>query len=219
MKKLFFTGLFAALSLVASADDGFTIKNSFQVDKEGRIYRGKEPKKLVNELYAKGITDVLIFKNEVKKEVTEEIAELTKLGITSHHIPFGWRNYQSMQLACEQVVDGLNLIHTIKQKNGTIFFHCTAGEDRTGMLAGLYRMLEEKLTAGDVFKTEMCGRGYSDGNPHKPAMVYGAIEKELTPLFVTLAQKIERKEWVFGKITKESCKSLKVAPTKLRCRN
>ena len=182
------------LSSSAFAIDGVTIPNAFQVDREGHIFRGKEPKKLVSQLRGIGITDVLIFKNEVKTEVTTEIADLRALGIRPHHIPFRWKNLESNQKACEQIVDAINLIYTTKARNGSIYFHCTAGEDRTGMLAGLYRMLEENLSANQVFQSEMCARGYSDGNPHKPGIVHGAIQKELTPLFIALAHKIERRE-------------------------
>jgi hypothetical protein len=206
------------LSSSAFAIDGVTIPNAFQVDREGHIFRGKEPKKLVSQLRSIGITDVLIFKNEVKTEVTTEIADLRALGIRPHHIPFRWKDLESNQKACEQIVDAINLIYTTKARNGSIYFHCTAGEDRTGMLAGLYRMLEENLSANQVFSSEMCARGYSDGNPHKPGIVHGAIQKELTPLFIALAQKIERREWTLGRITKASCRQLPIAPTKVKCR-
>lgn len=200
------------------AVDGLTIPNSFQVDKDGNVFRGKEPKALVDELAHIGISDVIIFKNEVKDEVQKELASLKELGIKSHHIPFRWKQFNSMTEACEQTVQALNIIHKVKAKNGKVFFHCTAGEDRTGMLAGLYRMLEEKLTQGTAFRTEMCARGYSDGNSHKPGMVTGAIQKELTPLFLALSAKIESGEWKLGKLTKKSCQDLLVSPTKLKCK-
>lgn len=218
MKNLILLTLLTASSFSAFAIDGVTIPNSFQVDREGHIFRGKEPKKLVKQLADIGITDVLIFKNEVKTEVTTEIADLRALGIRPHHIPFRWKAFESMQKGCEQVVDALNLIYNTKARNGSIYFHCTAGEDRTGVLAGLYRMLEENLSTNQVFKAEMCARGYSDGNPNKPGMVHGAIQKELTPLFIALAVKIEKREWVLGRINKASCRQLNIAPTKVKCR-
>ncbi len=210
--------LILALSMPTFAVDGLTIPNSFQVDREGHVFRGREPKKLIGELAAIGISDVLIFKNEIKTEVTDEITELKTLKITPHHIPFRWKQIPSMEEACEQVVDALNLISKIKSEKGSIYFHCTAGEDRTGMLAGLYRMLEEQLGLNKVFKDEMCARGYSDGNPNKPGMVHGAIRKELTPLFIALAKKIESGSWQLGKIKKSSCKGIEVQPTTLTCK-
>lgn len=201
----------------AYAVDGLTIPNSHQVDREGHIFRGREPKKLITELKDFGITDVLIFKNDVKGEVEQEIAGLRSLGIRPFHIPFRWKEFASMEEACGQVVDALNLLYKVKQNGGAIFFHCTAGEDRTGMLAGLYRMLEENLSSAKAFRYEMCNRGYSDGNAHKPGLVTGAIQKELTPLFVALSQKVESGAWTLGRISKRSCLGLKVAPTKLKC--
>lgn len=215
--KTLLSSLVLVLSFNSFAVDGLTIPNSFQVDKDGNIFRGKEPKALVDELAHIGISDVIIFKNEVKDEVTKEIAALKILGIKSHHIPFRWKAYPTMQEACEQTVEALNIIHKVKQVNGKVFFHCTAGEDRTGMLAGLYRMLEEKAPKDKMFKEEMCARGYSNGNTHKPGMVTGAIQKELTPLFNALSAKVESGEWKLGKLTKKSCKGLVVEATKLKC--
>ncbi len=216
MKTLILSALL--ISFNSFAVDGLTIPNAFQVDREGNVYRGKEPKKLVDELAHIGISDVIIFKNEVKDEVQTEISELKRLGIKSHHIPFRWKEFPSIVEACEQTVDALNVIHNVKSVNGKVFFHCTAGEDRTGMLAGLYKMLEEKSSAEKVFRGEMCTRGYSDGNSKKPGMVTGAIQKELTPLFIALSAKIESGEWKLGKISKASCKKLVIQPTKLKCK-
>lgn len=216
MKTLITIALF--ISFNSFAVDGLTIPNSFEVDKSGNVFRGKEPRTLVDELAHIGITDVIIFKNEVKDEVQKEVAALKELGIKPHHIPFRWKQFNSMVEACEQTVEALNTIHKVKQVNGKVFFHCTAGEDRTGMLAGLYKMLEEKASAAHVFKGEMCSRGYSDGNPHKPGMVTGAIQKELTPLFIALSAKVESGEWKLGKIPKSSCKKIVVQPTKLKCK-
>lgn len=213
-----------ALTLLSSlssafAFDGLTIGNSFQVDKEGQVFRGKEPKKLVNELADIGITDVIIFKNEVKTEVTKEIADLKEFKIKSHHIPFRWKDLESMELACTQVVEALNIIAKTKAKGGSVYFHCTAGEDRTGLLAGIFRMMEDNLSMAKVFKTEMCARGYSDGNSKKPVMVHESIQKELTPLFIAIAKKVEAGDMVLGKVSKTICKSLEIEPTDMTCKS
>jgi protein-tyrosine phosphatase len=205
------------LSLSSFADDGLTIANSHRVDKSGNVYRGREPKQLVDELAHFGVSDVIIFKNDVKGETTTEIKRVQELGMTPHHIPFQWKDFKSMTEACEQTIEALNIIQDVKSKNGKVFFHCTAGEDRTGMLAGLYRMLDEKLSVDVVFKDEMCARGYSNGNKKKPRMVSSAIEKELTPLFISLSGKIASGEWKAGKLKKSSCKDLLILPTTLKC--
>lgn len=49
-------------------------------------------------------------------------------------------------------------------------------------------MLDEGKSMKWVFKNEMCAKGFSDGNPEKPVSVTSAIQKELTPLFVAVAE-------------------------------
>ena len=216
MKTLLFALMSLSLSSFAGVD-GLTIPNSHQVDKEGNVFRGRQPEKKVDELAHIGITDVIIFKNDVKGEVAKEITELNRLGIKSHHIPFRWKQYPSMQEACEQIVQAITIIRDVKKVNGKSFLHCTAGEDRTGTVMGLYRMMTEKMTQAQVFRSEMCPRGFSDGNPHKPKAVTSAIEAELTPLFVTLAGKVEKGELKINTLSKASCKNLQVVKTNLRC--
>lgn len=216
MKILLFALMSMGLSSFAGVE-GLTIPNSHQVDKEGNVFRGRQPEKKVDELAHIGITNVIIFKNDVKGEVVKEIEELNRLGVKSHHIPFRWKQYPSMQEACEQIIEAITIIRDVKKVNGKTFLHCTAGEDRTGTVMGLYRMMTEKMSMNQVFRGEMCPRGFSDGNPHKPKAVTSAIEAELTPLFVTLAGKVERGEWKLNSLSKVSCKNLQVVPTNLRC--
>jgi hypothetical protein len=217
MKILLFVLMTMSLSSFAAGVPGLTIPNSHQVDKDGNVFRGREPQKLVDELAHIGISDVIIFKNDTKGEVPKEIAELQRLGITPHHIPFHWKQYPSMQEACEQVIDALTVIRDVKAANGKVYLHCTAGEDRTGAVMGLYRMLSENMTMAQVMSQEMCPNGFSDGNPDKPRAVTSAIEAELTPLFVTLAGKIQRGEWKLNALPKSSCKGIMLAKTNLRC--
>jgi hypothetical protein len=80
-----------------------------------------------------------------------------------------------------------------------IFFHCSVGEDRTGYLAGLYRLLRvASATPRAMFNEEMCERGYASGNPFKPyRAVVEKLDSQLTPLFLKMAFLIET-----GKLTK-----------------
>lgn len=217
--KTLMTFLVLISSLSALAVDGLTIKNSFEVGKSGNVFRGREPGKNVGELAHIGITDVIIFKNEVKQEVTKEIAALKELGLKSHHIAFEWKDLSSMQGPCEEVIEALQIIELVKSKNDKVYFHCTAGEDRTGVLAGLFQMLDAKQSRAAVFKDEMCARGYADGNLKKPFMVYNAVHKALTPLFIALAEKIESGELKSGKLSKKVCRDIKVRPSALKCRS
>ena len=195
------------------------IPNFEKVDKEGNVFRGKEPKKVgaVDALAAFGITDVVIFKNDIKGEVVKEIAELDGHKIASYEIPFKWKEID-FNVACLQVVEALNIIQKVKSEDGKVLFHCTAGEDRTGLLAGTYKMITEKISAQTAFEKEMCAKGYSDGNPGKFGMVTGPIQKGLTPLFLAFAERIESGKIKAGKISKSVCKDFVLGPTTLTCK-
>jgi tyrosine-protein phosphatase SIW14 len=42
-----------------------------------------------------------------------------------------------------------------------LFIHCTLGQDRTGLMIGLYRVLFEKMNAADAY-SEMLGYGFKN---------------------------------------------------------
>ncbi len=205
------------LLLAFSVKAEITIKNFHSVDSEESLYRGRQPGKLVSELPSLGITDVIIFKNDTRGEVIKEIAALKTLEIQSHHIPFRWKDYSSVQVACEQLIDAMTIMRDRREQGGRVFIHCTAGEDRTGALAGLFRMLDEGLDRETVFREEMCDRGFSDGNGHKPYYVTSSIQKELTPIFVAMARQIDKGYLTMNNLDRNVCKTLKVYPTKLSC--
>lgn len=202
----------ASLSPFESTVNGISIANTHEVI--SGVLRGSEPAKKVAELKDFGIDEVIIFKSQTKTEVDDELLALQTLGIKSHHIPFKWKQLESAQAACEQLVDALAIIRRAQRNKKDIFFHCTVGEDRTGMLAGLLRMQEEGLSADEAFRDEMCANGYADGNPKKPWHVANAIHQELTPLFFALAAKIEAGET----LTKKSCRGLAPDAVKRTCR-
>jgi hypothetical protein len=90
--KLFLLCFFFLSFLEAYALEGLSIQNAYQVDKVGQVFRGREPKTKIIELAEFGITDVIIFKNQLRTEVDQEIVSLKKLGLRYHHIPFRWKN-------------------------------------------------------------------------------------------------------------------------------
>lgn len=177
----------------------------------GQVIRGASPEGQVDKLLGYGITHVLIFKNQLtnKTDVTDEIAELKSRGHFSDaqvkQIPFLWRKLPADSSACEQVIEGLAFLrHASQQPGAKVFFHCTVGEDRTGLLAGLYRMAFQGLPLEEAFgeetqsaegaelkSGEMCSRGYEAGNPLKKLEVAQTIQNELTPVFIRVAFFIE----------------------------
>lgn len=211
---------FLFLALVfpfAHAQTEITIGNFHQVDREGQVFRGREPKKAVSELKDIGVTDVIIFKNDVRGEVAREKEELKELGIRYHHIPFLWKDLPSLPEACRQTVKALRIIKKVKSVGGKVFFHCTAGEDRTGLLAGVYKMLTSGFSRQVAFETEMCRHGYANANPGKPAFVVDSIERGLTPLFLEMSRLIETGRLNQKTLSYAACGEIELIPTDLQC--
>ncbi len=195
-----------------------SIQNFFTVDQNETVFRGREPGKNISQLQSLNVTDVIIFKNDTKGEVVRELAALETLGMNAHHIPFQWKDIPSMQVACEQVIEALTIIKKVRAGGGSVFFHCTAGEDRTGLLSGLFRMIDENMDQTTAFEEEMCAKGYSDGNVKKPKVVTSAIEQGLTPLFITMAGMVENGQISLKKLDKKVCKNIKISMEKKQCR-
>jgi hypothetical protein len=178
-----------------SSVPGISIRNTHAVDTEGKVLRGQQPGGKATELIAAGVTDVLIFKEENKTEVRSELRSLEELGISGKHVlnvPSQWKEGVPYRESCGQVVQSLGFIlAAARRPDGKVFFHCTSGEDRTGMLAGLYRMLTQGWDARGAFEREMCARGYEAGNRGKPSPVVALVRENLTPVFLRLAWLIE----------------------------
>ena len=86
-----------------------------------------------------------------------------------------------------------------------IFFHCTVGEDRTGYLAGLWKMLSDNVSRNEAFHNEMCINGYGAGNPIKPDYVVNEIRQDLTPMFTYMAYLIDKNLVSLANLTKRYC--------------
>ena len=205
---------FAGLeSKFTSSVEGISIPNTHMLDDNGTVYRGMAPGKRIQQLVDLGITDVLIFKNQTRKEVDKEIVALKELGYSNeqiHHIPFKWKDINDFKSACIQTVDALKLIKEVYESDSrSIFFHCTVGEDRTGHLAGIWDMLLEGSSTHESFQTQMCERGYGAGNDHKPWKVVSAIRKGLTPLFFKMARLVENGDLTLDSLDVSACDKMK----------
>ena len=215
-----FTALAGLESNVESTVEGISIPNTHMLDDHGSVYRGMAPGKRIEQLLTLGITDVLIFKNQTRNEVDQEINKLHSLGFQDkdiHHIPFKWKDL-NMTTACEQTIDALKLIRKVyMSQDRAIFFHCTVGEDRTGHLAGIWQLLTEGGNPQEVFENQMCARGYAAGNSHKPWKVVSAIRKGLSPLFFKMARAISDGELSIDNIDKSVCQKLKFVQNISKC--
>ena len=190
--------------------DGFPIPNAHEIE-EGRIYRGGEPRSQVKDVVKFGITDVLIFKTQNLVEVSREIHALKELGIDEaniRHIPYRWKDLPDFQQPCEQTVEALRILTELPaDPKRKLFYHCTHGEDRTGLLSGLYRILDDGWELRKSFHDEMCENGYEAGNPKKGGGSVAAIRQSLTPLFLKMAWLIETGKLSKGDLNAGACRA------------
>lgn len=202
-----------------STVDGISIKNTHAVDEN--IYRGMAPLGKIEELIDFGITDIIIFKNQTRTEIDEEMLELEnkEAQMNVSQFEFLWHDYPSYKKACEDTIKALRILRSVHEmKRRKVFFHCTVGEDRTGFLAGLWRMLSQNWSKRKAFYLEMCENGYANGNPQKPDYVVGEIREDLTPLYMYMAAKIEAGELSLGELTTDICTDRIGEQKILRCR-
>lgn len=179
----------------ASTVPGVNIPNAHRIDGAPLLMRGMAPRSdaQYDELEAAGVKAVLIFKNATGNgsDVDDEKAELSSRGFTGtrlHHVPFKWKDIGSFREACEQTVDALRFLAARERARQKTFFHCTVGEDRTGLLAAMARLVRSpEQDPRTLFQNEMCERGYGSGNPQKPFTVTRELDEGLTPLFRKLA--------------------------------
>lgn len=210
----------ALTSPYKSTVPGLSYGNTHEV--APRVFRGSEPGQKVQELVDFGITDILIFKRDARGEVARQIQALRAAGFKArqiHHLPMPWKDIDDEVSVCEHIIDGLTLIQKVSTSSRRqLYFHCTVGEDRTGLLAALTRQLSQGWTAEQAFQDEMCRHGYEAGNPRKPRFVVQAIRDHLTPIYAKLQLLIERGDLSWQNLDRELCAELPemhVSPTRL----
>ena len=176
------------------------------------IYRSMAPhnEEMVKKVIDFGIKKVIIFKTQKKTEVSDEIVLLQNKGLKKSditHIEFPYRDIHDFKKACNQTIDALKILQDSKNKKIKTLFHCTVGEDRTGYLSGLFRLLNEKYKyPQEIFRTEMCYNGFGAGNPDKPFdKVVLPIRETLTPLFIKMAYLIRTKKLTVDNINNSVC--------------
>ncbi len=182
-------------STYASSVSGVTIPNAHVVSQHpgSLVIRGRTPtSEGIDQLLAKGVSRVLIFKKPSGGEVTKEIAELKRKGIRNQdilHLEMPWKDITDFRSTCEMTLQSLRFLEESVKTRKSVFFHCTAGEDRTGYLAALWGLWNG--TFRDVNKAiqeEMCNRGYESGNANKPDFVSQAVRESLSPAFVKMVK-------------------------------
>lgn len=184
-----------------------------------RVVRGMAPKSEAQyrSLLEYGIDEVIIFKNPIRGDVAQEIEDWKAFSPQDHgprvyDIEFKWKdhddyNEDKFRIPCRQTIQALRIMKRAEAEGSDVFFHCTVGEDRTGMLAGVYRLLREaEANHRDIFENEMCDRGYERGNAFKPYKdVDVKIRASLTKLYLKFAYLIQSKQLNWRFLNYEVC--------------
>ncbi|WII72836.1 tyrosine-protein phosphatase [Bdellovibrio sp. 22V] len=230
MKTLLIPALLILASVTHAAVEGSSISNAYVIyeTEEAQIIRGKAPANKIQfqELIDLGVTEFLIFKMDTKGEVEKEKALLQNLGITKSsitHISFPWKDLHDFQSACTMTIQALQTIEEAAQRNRSLYFHCTVGEDRTGYLAGLWGLWAGTYSSvPESVEKELCARGYEAGNPGKPYRdVVLKIRETLTPTYLKMVMVLSEARQRGKGLDESLCDkepSLKVAVNKYYCK-
>lgn len=190
-------------------------------DGKQSIYRGRNPSTSAHMdfLKKKGVKKILIFKDwKAENERLKLEERYLDAGFKSENlswIAFPWSNTRNYKKLCLQSLEGLRVLkQTVddsrrSQGSGNLFLHCTAGEDRTGFLSGLFRMLKNDWSISEAYQKEMCARGYADGNPKKPYPVAEEVQLTLTPLFEDFARLIKSGDLNWESLDPNVCDDLR----------
>lgn len=186
------------------------IPNSHLVSKN--VIRGMAPRNAtdIDKLLSLGVSNFLIFKIDTNGEVEKEIDMLEEKGVDEKnitHIDFPWKDITDFKPVCEMTIDALKTIETFENSNKKIYFHCTVGEDRTGYLAGLYKIYRENQNVDEVFQGELCDKGYEAGNPNKGMNVVMKVRESLTPAFLSMVNLILKAKKNKTNLDKSLCTS------------
>ncbi len=159
MKPLLLTLLFVSSILSTSSSYAAYVDNFKAVAKD--FYRSARPSqrdlKNFKEKYKLGI--ILNIENNVEA-IEKEESYARQLGIEHISSPMSWKERPSD----EQVDEILNRLSDTSK--GAILLHCKHGEDRTGMIVGLYRVLVQNWSPKDAY-AEMLKTGF---HPHYTAL-------------------------------------------------
>lgn len=167
-------------SSIPSTVPGVTIKNVHQVAQG--VYRGSLPEKKIHELEAIGIKVIIALRPNNQKE-KDELKSYN--GIEFIEIPMRWKSLPSDYTFDRQIKEALGYIAygMAYPEDGAVYLHCSLGEDRTGLVFGLYRMLYNGWSRQDAWN-EMLSYGYKTGEKQW-------ITRELTKVFNRWADDIE----------------------------
>jgi tyrosine-protein phosphatase SIW14 len=111
-----------------------------------KLYRGAQPRKGgIRKLAELGITTIINLRDDDER-AEAEAKEAKAEGIRYFNVPFK-RMGRPTDSQIEQVLKLIN-----SPENGVVFVHCQQGQDRTGTVVAIYRIVHEGWTARDAIK-------------------------------------------------------------------
>ncbi|HET7812575.1 MAG TPA: tyrosine-protein phosphatase [Steroidobacteraceae bacterium] len=122
------------------------VANLFQITPN--LYRSEQPTALgMKNLEKLGIRTVISLRH-----MNSDEDEVRGTNLRTEHVRiFTWN------IKDTQVVDVMRILR--KTENGPFLIHCQHGSDRTGLMAAMYRILEQGWSADDAL-AELTGGGY-----------------------------------------------------------
>ena len=110
------------------------------------FYRGSQPDfPALQELKAIGIRTVISL-NDIAEEVMEEEKDAESLGLTFYNFPIN----PCVPVNKEEIDMVLSLLGDSSKY--PLYIHCEYGQDRTGLLVGLFRVLRDGWTPEDAYR-------------------------------------------------------------------
>lgn len=186
-----------------------SLGNVHSLTPDDRIIRGAVPNSSVDLLLKERVTDVLSLQPSDHPQWQKELTILEESGFLKkqiHNVSMYWDRPTPFKEQCIQYLKVLRILKEVKQdRSRKIYFHCTMGEDRTGLVAGLYRIIFDKWSFEKVVAGELCAHGYAFSNLSKPKAVAKKIQDNLGVSFIEMVDLVEQDRLSFANLDDKIC--------------
>lgn len=119
------------------------------------LFRGAQPNPIhMAELKRRGIRTLMSFVKSPYEDVQQEAAEARRLGLRFFAFPI-----TTMKGPNDEQINAI-FTELLRPSNAPVFIHCRHGKDRTGLIAGLYRVHLQYWTADAAYR-EMRSMGFN----------------------------------------------------------